>query len=1628
MDEKPLLPLTLPRFAPRSGHYSANLRSPIRNQLADDILADLSPATTFEAFISPSGRLKAIIEAAAPSERAFGLRATLASKKIQEWVEELSGWPWPAENTSLGFEIPPTKRRKILIQGNDRGRRDSEDGGKEPQYLGSLLAAEVEIYESRINVIMADMEDLDVEAIKRQVLDTLFSTRSRPSSSASNAPHLPSLFASYSLMDDLTAVITATVLQSLPHLSRLILLIDAWNIRLTILRKVPSLMWALDDAETALKSGWTAIQSQRPSTPTRNGRLSEDQHLSRKSFDMIRNVLEHKVKTLGQELDYMLDTLEGRQDTLPEAWLDRMERIENDYGSWVVSGDRQVREGERVKMVKAREEEDDAPKPDEGETEATARRKGKEKAQEAARLKEERQVKETVALGTLGAAEEAEAAETARLKAREEAQESTRLEFLGSAEQAGATRLHAAQEAQAGAARLRSEQGATRTAELVAVNDAENAEAAKLLLEQEAQASAARIQAEEQICKTAQQTAARESEAIQRKAEAKAQELTTGQVAKLTGEADVAHSRLEKAPDNARRHASKAGQEAETTRAAQQEAEKIANRQAEQLVQSQMERDFAPATSMRARKIELVDSPRDQYAEVARPRSFSIAEANLISKRRAEQEMVTQRQAQQAAQTPAQSELNSEPTILAKTKAQQETGDAVSAYPMKRISSRDRDAEDESFIQDVDFDVCVELEQNMTSCPLQHSALEMGSAASSSAARMQEFVDLFIATDPNDDIDPQISQCAPFDGHYKDSESAIRNTEIEIFNNSSSTFSPDLASPIHLDDSFPQTPTSPTLSSAAKVFNSPTSEEATSPNAAKALQFGHNFANFMRTTSQNQVSPNDTEQQDMTPVPGCPTLAKSLLCTDGASDYFEPDQDVPEETTDEWIMVKCSHHQDLNAEVHDSHGEDSHRRLSTIFGYATAEPSREIQDAQPAENPVSPKRSPEPSTENPDMIALPAIAQATLTPIRIVPSLDGTETPTRSCAPFMSGLSSSDSSHSMLSPVVEERSFRPELQSVDGLCEPCDIAVRELTSSEGFREKSLQVLDRELPTIPIERSAQPISIPRSPASAEVTFHGATDAQYSVSMPLDGSLTRTNNPLSVSSVSSSTINVKHQCLLRTVDDPPTLVEGVPGTWMVVPPQSIISICCTSDLPLLPASFIDSATRGILTPRRESVASVASNIVTSRVSESPLSPIGSPVSDEPVGPPEDSELSPLKGRVGHRSSKSYSLSLPDSPSGMPIRPALRPAQDPALTPSSGTAPSTPFINIPSTPLEAPIFGNLDVATTPMICSPTKANSDEQLQQQISSLLESIPARIRLTSESDGTPISSHTLRPQRSRRSITPSARSSSSMSNYSASRAPTPSFTLTPAYGKTSSRIRAPSNNPEVKLYHLSRSTGEAPIKLFVRLVGEHGERVMVRVGGGWADLGEYLKEYASHHGRRAGSTRESVDKIEIQDLPSRQISSSSTITPGRSSPAPRAQSVLERERPGSSFSLHVRKTRKSVGESSFSDPATTRPRLSGSRAPSTPLPTTTARRSYETPPSTKSSPETGRSSRMSWTDEDSNLGLAGPKSKNLVISERDQEWVESIKEKVRLASAEKAKGKPGGAKGEGNYFGQMDRL
>jgi hypothetical protein len=83
---------------------------------------------------------------------------------------------------------------------------------------------------------------------------------------------------------------------------------------------------------------------------------------------------------------------------------------------------------------------------------------------------------------------------------------------------------------------------------------------------------------------------------------------------------------------------------------------------------------------------------------------------------------------------------------------------------------------------------------------------------------------------------------------------------------------------------------------------------------------------------------------------------------------------------------------------------------------------------------------------------------------------------------------------------------------------------------------------------------------RRAASGDITFHGAAGAQYTITVPLDGSPVNTNNALSISTVSSSTINVAANCLLHTVDFTPALVLISSNTWAVGPPQTVINISC------------------------------------------------------------------------------------------------------------------------------------------------------------------------------------------------------------------------------------------------------------------------------------------------------------------------------------------------------------------------------------------------------------------------------------------------------------------------------------
>ncbi|KAJ4306403.1 hypothetical protein N0V88_001203 [Collariella sp. IMI 366227] len=269
------------------------------------------------------------------------------------------------------------------------------------------------------------------------------------------------------------------------------------------------------------------------------------------------------------------------------------------------------------------------------------------------------------------------------------------------------------------------------------------------------------------------------------------------------------------------------------------------------------------------------------------------------------------------------------------------------------------------------------------------------------------------------------------------------------------------------------------------------------------------------------------------------------------------------------------------------------------------------------------------------------------------------------------------------------------------------------------------------------------------------------------------------------------------------------------------------------------------------RRDSDASQSSTVV----HDAPSTFTDSFTSDLSLGSPErprqsslDSEgdMSPLQSF--RSSTRSMSVSFAEKPT---IK-EYTTFPSPPSTPRKGSIAEEDLPTEPNTPSEQ---------TLPAV--------DTQLQQQISEILESVPAKIRLTAEPPAINLNPPDFKMPKGRRTSKSDAipRSQSNLSMRSAfSRSGTPSFTLAPAYGR-SYRQRHQRGNQEIKLYHLSRSNGEAPIKLFIRCVGEHNERVMVRVGGGWADLGEYLKEYATHHLRRSAASGPPDGKVEVKDVP-----------------------------------------------------------------------------------------------------------------------------------------------------------------
>ncbi|KAL1600032.1 hypothetical protein SLS59_006106 [Nothophoma quercina] len=300
-------------------------------------LRDLSPEATLRAFTEEpvpfdttrdEYKIFACIDTLTVAERDLGTRVAKAAQRLKGWCSEIEQWGW-----SGSFEQPSEEykeKRRRSLEARIAEHVSSADALAPLEYCGSLPSVEVEQHEARLDDMGEELLKLDVDELKEYVLDMHPQGRSRPGSAGFGTSR-----SSYRPMDDFSFLITQTLLSALPHHAQLKDRLSTWTARVSVLRSAPRYLDDLRQAQKAMSLGWDALEP-----PTNTSDLAFDQW--KEAVNTISGVLRSKVGELGRRLDRMLDTLEGRDDCLPERWIDVFEALEADYGRWLPESTRRV--------------------------------------------------------------------------------------------------------------------------------------------------------------------------------------------------------------------------------------------------------------------------------------------------------------------------------------------------------------------------------------------------------------------------------------------------------------------------------------------------------------------------------------------------------------------------------------------------------------------------------------------------------------------------------------------------------------------------------------------------------------------------------------------------------------------------------------------------------------------------------------------------------------------------------------------------------------------------------------------------------------------------------------------------------------------------------------------------------------------------------------------------------------------------------------------------------------------------------------------------------------------------------------------------------------------------------------
>ncbi|KAI5309815.1 hypothetical protein KEM55_002346, partial [Ascosphaera atra] len=297
----------------------------LRNLSPEAILNALYETPTLDGSQSDSqDLLSQSISELSSLDRALGIRAAVAALRLRQWLSEVTAWKWPSS------------REAALGRGFENPCLDSETGGKGNEaslYLGCLPKTVVDEHEMRISQIKDGLDHLSFAEIERHILDAHLSSSPYDMDVDPDHPH------TYKKLNDFTAVITATVMKALPILAKLNILLNTWNVRLNVLRQVPLLLRSLDEAQLEMRLALSRLEE---------GLLPglDDPWFTRQMFDLARGKLENKILYVGQQLDNLLDALEGSEDCLPSYWIDDMEALESHFAYWSVEAEKKAIEND----------------------------------------------------------------------------------------------------------------------------------------------------------------------------------------------------------------------------------------------------------------------------------------------------------------------------------------------------------------------------------------------------------------------------------------------------------------------------------------------------------------------------------------------------------------------------------------------------------------------------------------------------------------------------------------------------------------------------------------------------------------------------------------------------------------------------------------------------------------------------------------------------------------------------------------------------------------------------------------------------------------------------------------------------------------------------------------------------------------------------------------------------------------------------------------------------------------------------------------------------------------------------------------------------------------------------------